>query len=173
MLLINENLAVSRIINLIAHRENLEVEEFETLEDVVKKSYEYILIDNDTYKDGMIGEIKGRLKYRKLIFITPKNGGKPLGFDGVLFKPFLPLDFLTIIGKNNINSDKSKEKDVKKRDNRVEIKEQVKQQINEKLQTLTSSAINVAFSNSDLREILEDVEINIKISFDFKNKEQK
>ena len=198
MLLINENLAVSRIINLIAHRENLEVEEFETLESVIKTHYEYILIDNDTYKDGMLAEIESRFKYDKLIFIAPKNSGKPLGFDEVLFKPFLPLDFLSVIGKDDkdkkkiekslSNEKKSEIKDEiigdelkkdeiedlpiddKKEILKDEIKAKAKEQVEKRIDRLTKNALNLALNSEDIRELLNDVEINIKISFDFKNK---
>jgi len=198
MLLINENLAVSRIINLIAHRENLEVEEFETLEAVIKTHYEYILIDNDTYKEGMLADIENRFKYSKLIFIAPKNSGKPLGFDEVLFKPFLPLDFLSAIdmGKDNIKktNKKTTEKlseikndiignemkkdkiknlsieDKKKEDIKEEIKAKAKEQVERRIDKLAKNALNLALDSNDIRELLDDMEINIKVSFDFKNK---
>ncbi len=191
MLLINENLAVSRIINLIAHKESLEVEEFENLNSVIKDRYDFILIDNDSYKDGMISEIKGRFKYKKLIFIAPKNGGKPLGFDEILFKPFLPIDFLRVIGKvpteqssqkltsttkrvkKRDEEEKKIDKEEEKRVSKKEIeKELIAKKIKSQIEDSTKEGIEYILSNREIIEVLKDLEIDIKITFNFKSKER-
>ena len=198
MLLINENLAVSRIINLIAHKENLEVEEFENIDSVIKNQYEFILIDNDSYKDGMLSELKGRFKYKKLIFIAPKNGGKPLGFDDILFKPFLPIDFLKVVEKSvrakpkiekKVEEKKiksTKEPKIVENDLKIEsyesdvpeipenltpkIEKIKKEEVKEKVESIAKKSVESIFSSSELKELLRDIEININISFKVKDR---
>ena len=111
LLLLNNNPAVSRLIKLSVDKVGYEMDEFEEYALVPLKSYDLIMVDNESYDAEELQTLCEHSGCGYTIYICQRGSQKPDFMDVSLEKPFLPTDFLTLLErvKNVIESQKPQE----------------------------------------------------------------
>ncbi|MBZ7943312.1 hypothetical protein H2269_01710 [Campylobacter sp. RM13744] len=100
ILLLNENSVVSRLISLSAKKMSYEFEELNTYSEDLGH-YDVIVVDSDV--PAPLKVLKE--KCDKLIFLAPRNQ-QNVDIDAqILYKPFLPTDFLNLLNGENLKID--------------------------------------------------------------------
>ncbi|TKX32098.1 hypothetical protein [Campylobacter estrildidarum] len=99
ILLLNENSVVSKLISLSAKKMSYDFEELDAYDENLGH-YDVIVVDSDTPAPLKILQEK----CDKLIFLAPRN--QTIDIDAqVLYKPFLPTDFLNLLNGENLKID--------------------------------------------------------------------
>ena len=119
LLLINNNPAVSRLINLSAKKYGYELEEFKSDDFDLNENYDVTITDNEAVSENSILLLRESGNLGDIIYIGPKGLPKPIYANYFLQKPFLPTDFIDMIKK------------IKKSKNEKEIKKEEAKSINE------------------------------------------
>lgn len=99
ILLLNENSVVSRLISLSAKKMSYEFEELNTYSEDLGH-YDVIVVDSDV--PAPLKVLKE--KCDKLIFLAPRNQNVDIDAQ-ILYKPFLPTDFLNLLNGENLKID--------------------------------------------------------------------
>ncbi|MGH2327276.1 hypothetical protein ACRCD5_02905 [Campylobacter taeniopygiae] len=99
ILLLNENSVVSRLISLSAKKMSYEFEELDTYSDDLGH-YDVIVVDSDI--PAPLKVLKE--KCDKLIFLAPRSQNVDIDAQ-ILYKPFLPTDFLNLLNGENLKID--------------------------------------------------------------------
>jgi len=116
LLLINNNPAVSRLINLSAKKYGYEIEEFKSDDFDLNENYDVTITDNEAVSENSILLLRESGNLGDIIYIGPKGLPKPVYANYFLQKPFLPTDFIDMIKK----IEKSKqEKEIKKEEAKI------------------------------------------------------
>ena len=119
LLLINNNPAVSRLINLSAKKYGYELEEFKSDDFDLNENYDVTITDNEAVSENSILLLRESGNLGDIIYIGPKGLPKPVYANYFLQKPFLPTDFIDLIKK------------IEKSKNEKEIKKEEAKSINE------------------------------------------
>jgi len=119
LLLINNNPAVSRLINLSAKKYGYEIEEFKSDDFDLNENYDVTITDNEAVSENSILLLRESGSLGDIIYIGPKGLPKPVYANYFLQKPFLPTDFIDLIKK------------IEKSKNEKEIKKEEAKSINE------------------------------------------
>jgi uncharacterized membrane protein len=100
ILLVNEDLTISKIAKLSPTSSNANIEEISSSLRGLGKEYDLLIINDDIYSSDIIKDIKQLTKFNKTVILASKNN-KQLGkkFDFILLKPFLPSNFTELITK--------------------------------------------------------------------------
>jgi uncharacterized membrane protein len=99
ILLINENKIVSRLFQLSSQKHNYDLEE--VVEYSAKdSSYNAVFIDSKLFDQNKLDEFRSKVTFDKLTYLGDKGEVKPVGFDLLLEKPFLPTDFVNLMNEN-------------------------------------------------------------------------
>ncbi len=122
LLLINNNPAVSRLINLSAKKYGYEIEEFKSDDFDLNENYDVTITDNEAVSENSILLLRESGNLGDIIYIGPKGLPKPVYANYFLQKPFLPTDFIDMIKK----IEKSKEE--------KEIKDEIKDRVENKIE---------------------------------------
>ncbi len=93
-LLLNDNPVVNKLVTLSAQKTGDELVVSEGVEEVEIADYDLLIIDHAVYDDSLIDTIKGKIGYKKVLFIAQRGEEVPEGFDKVIQKPFLPTDLV-------------------------------------------------------------------------------
>ena len=99
LLLLNNNLAVSRLIKLSAEKAGYELDEFEDYGLVPLTNYDIILIDNELFDESALTGLREYTGCNYVVYICQRGSKKPETVNVVLEKPFLPTDFLILLEK--------------------------------------------------------------------------
>ena len=117
LLLINNNPAVSRLINLSAKKYGYVVEEFKSDDFDLNENYDVTITDNEAVSENSILLLRESGNLGDIIYVGPKGLPKPIYANYFLQKPFLPTDFVDMIKK----IEKSKKEKVTEDENEKEI----------------------------------------------------
>lgn len=93
-LLLNDNPVVNKLVTLSAQKTGDELVVSEGVEEVETADYDLLIIDHAVYDDSLIDAIRGKIGYKKALFIAQRGAEVPEGFDKVIQKPFLPTDLV-------------------------------------------------------------------------------
>lgn len=99
LLLINNNPAVSKLINLSAEKLGYEIEEISNDSVDLEKSFDITITDSDSVEENSFLLLKESGNLGKIVFIGSKGVEKPEFADYFLQKPFLPTDFVDLLKK--------------------------------------------------------------------------
>ncbi len=99
LLLINNNPAVSRLINLSAQKYGYEIEEFKGDDFDLNENFDITIADNEAVSDNSMLLLRESGSLGEIIYIGPKGLPKPIYADYFLQKPFLPTDFVDLVKK--------------------------------------------------------------------------
>jgi len=108
-LLINSNLAVSRLIGLSIEKLGYDIDEFNSDDLDLDKTYDVTIVDSESASNDSINLLKEDNKLGLIIYIGPRGSEKPDFADLFLQKPFLPTDFVDMIKKIDTTDVKKKE----------------------------------------------------------------
>ncbi|MCW1864179.1 hypothetical protein OLQ14_05705 [Campylobacter jejuni] len=97
ILLLNENLVVSRLVSLSAKKMSYDFEELNAYSENLG-NYDVIVVDSDTPAPLKIL----KEKCDRLIFLAPRNQNVDIDVQ-ILQKPFLPTDFLNLLNNKDAN----------------------------------------------------------------------
>ncbi|EAK5535614.1 hypothetical protein HF828_001144, partial [Campylobacter lari] len=103
VLLINSNIAVSKLISLGVQKLGYDFEELTGIEEL-EGFYDVIIIDHDIEAD--LDDLKS--KCDRLIYLLPRNLEQKEGIE-CLYKPFLPTDFINLLSGDGILDDIQKD----------------------------------------------------------------
>ncbi|MBF7044581.1 hypothetical protein IY888_06540, partial [Campylobacter volucris] len=92
VLLVNSNVAVSKLVSLGVQKLGYDFEEIANIEGELSH-YDIIIVDHDSDVD--LNELK--TKCDRLIYLLPRNQEKKEDIE-CLHKPFLPTDFIELLG---------------------------------------------------------------------------
>lgn len=142
-LLINDNPAVSKLVETSFNKLGIELTQISNYNDLVLGRYIGIIIDSQMYNKSYLEDLSALSILPSLIYIKSTYEFLPDGVEYFIEKPFLPTDFIIFI--NNIIKNNSDMEDlhVKPKENIFEILKD----INEKPQT------NKILKNDDVTEI--------------------
>ncbi len=99
LLLINNNPAVSRLINLSAEKYGYEIEEFKDDDFDLNENFDITIADNEAVSDNSMLLLRESGNLGDIIYVGPKGLPKPIYANHFLQKPFLPTDFIELIKK--------------------------------------------------------------------------
>ncbi|MCX2806740.1 hypothetical protein OQH60_00005, partial [Campylobacter sp. MIT 21-1685] len=102
ILLLNENPVVSRLISLSAKKMSYEFKELQAYDEKDTQYYDVIVVDSETPAPLKI--LKERCD--TIIFLAPRSTEIELEAK-ILYKPFLPTDFLNILNNKTAKLDDS------------------------------------------------------------------
>lgn len=126
-LLINDNVAVSRLVDVSFKKLEYAFMEISDYKDLVLTQYVAIIIDSNMYDEGYIDDLKSLSILPSLIYLKKHNEDIPLNFNYSLEKPFLPTDFISFIsGILENNKDVENQIAPFDKNNEAEIKKAVK-----------------------------------------------
>ena len=108
-LLINSNPAVSRLIGLSIEKLGYDIDEFNSDDLDLDKTYDVTIVDSESASDDSINLLKEDNKLGLIIYIGPRGSEKPDFADLFLQKPFLPTDFVDMIKKIDTTEAENKE----------------------------------------------------------------
>ena len=97
LLLINNNPAVSRLINLSAEKYGYEIEEFKGDDFDLNENFDITIADNEAVSDNSMLLLRESGNLGEIIYVGPKGLPKPIYANHFLQKPFLPTDFIELI----------------------------------------------------------------------------
>ncbi len=97
LLLINNNPAVSKLINLSAEKLGYEIDEINDDSVDLKKSFDITITDSDSVDESSFLLLKESGGLGKVVYIGSRGIQKPEFADYMLYKPFLPTDFVELL----------------------------------------------------------------------------
>ncbi|WP_331774496.1 hypothetical protein [Sulfurospirillum sp. 1612] len=97
LLLINNNPAVSKLINLSAEKLGYEIDEISDDSVDLEKSFDITITDSDSVDESSFLLLKESGSLGKVVYIGSRGIEKPEFADYMLYKPFLPTDFVELL----------------------------------------------------------------------------
>ncbi|MCH3718868.1 hypothetical protein LZB68_07220, partial [Campylobacter lari] len=167
VVLINFNVAVSKLISLGVQKLGYEFEELASTEEL-EDFYDIIIIDHDI--EANLDDLKS--KCNRLIYLLPRNQEQVEGVE-CLYKPFLPTDFIELLGNEKTLSedkDNTLEEDELSFDEDVLIDKDIPLNENELLAGIDLSEHEESLSEDDLNLQEDFFEENLDNSLEAEDK---
>jgi uncharacterized membrane protein len=94
ILLFNNNPVIDKLVTLSAQKTSDELDIIHHIDEIVDSVYDLLVVDDSVFYDGLIEQIKTKIKYDKSLFISDKNSDVVIDFTTILRKPFLPTELV-------------------------------------------------------------------------------
>jgi uncharacterized membrane protein len=155
ILLLNDNPVVTKLVTLSAQKTDDDVEIINNIDDLTEGNYDLFAVDDALYSSELLDLLKGKINFKKSLFICSRDNEVKDTFSSVIKKPFLPTDLVELFTTINRNLDVEPSEDIEELETLEEIEDLDDMK---EVDALDLEEINDLETDSDDDFLLEDLD---------------